>query len=80
MNDIVKADNVLMLQLFHQRDFSYGCARRAFFAVEVDLFQRDELSSLTIPTLEDLAWLLVQHASVYRNERCRAYCSICTFS
>jgi hypothetical protein len=42
-----------MLELFHQRYFADGGGWSAFFAVEVDLFERNQLASLAVPTLED---------------------------
>ena len=54
MNDIVKADYVLVLQLFHKRDLadcSRGCA---FFGIEVDFLERYKLAGLSISTFEDL--------------------------
>lgn len=54
MDDVVKGDNILMLQLLHQRDFADGGAWRAFFAVEVDFFERNEFTGLPIPAFENL--------------------------
>jgi hypothetical protein len=54
VDDIVKADDILMLELLHQRDLTNGRGRRAFFRVEMDLFQRNKLPRLAIPSLEDL--------------------------
>ena len=54
MNDIVEADDVLVLQLLHQRDLadcSRGCA---FFGIEVDLFQSYQFPSLPVSSFEDL--------------------------
>jgi hypothetical protein len=54
MNDIVEADYVLVLQLFHQRDLA-DCGRGcAFFGIEVDLFQSYQFPSLSVSSFEDL--------------------------
>lgn len=54
VDDIVQADNVLVLQLFHQRDFADGGTRCAFFGIKVDLFQSNKLAGLAVATFEDL--------------------------
>lgn len=43
-----------MFKLLHEGDFTDGGARRAFLAVEVDLFEGDEFAGLPITTFEDL--------------------------
>ncbi len=50
----MEGDDVFMLELFHEGNFTDGGAGRAFFAVEVDLFEGDEFASLPVATLEDL--------------------------
>lgn len=53
VDNIVEADNVLVLELLHQRDLADGGAGRALLAVEVDLLERDKLARLAIAPLED---------------------------
>jgi hypothetical protein len=60
MNHVVQRDDVLMLQLLHQTDFPDRRTRRAFFTVEVDLFQRNECSCLAIAAFEDLSYMISQ--------------------
>ena len=43
-----------MFELLHQADLAYCRTRRAFFAVEMDLFQRHEGTCLTIAAFEYL--------------------------
>ncbi len=43
-----------MFELFHQRDLADGRGRGAFFAVEVDFFERNEFARLAVPSFEDL--------------------------
>ncbi len=57
MDDIVQGDNVLMLELLHQRDLPYGSRWGAFLRVKVDLLQRHKLARLTIPSFENLRHL-----------------------
>lgn len=67
-----------MLQLLHKRDLADGSAWRAFFAVEVDFFERNEFTGLPIPAFENL----MIHGSVSRlceDWRLRAYRGICPF-
>ena len=56
---VVQSDNVLVLQFLHERDFTNGGRRRAFFRVEVDFLESNEFASLTVPPFEDLyrGWL-----------------------
>jgi len=54
VDDVVEGDDVFVLELFHEGDFSDGGARGAFFAVEVDFLQRDELPRLPITSFEYL--------------------------
>ena len=54
VDDIVERNNVLVLELFHQRDLADRRRRCALLGVEVDLLEGDELTRLTVPTLEDL--------------------------
>jgi hypothetical protein len=54
VDDIVQGDYILVLQLFHQRDFANGGAGGAFFEVEVDLLESNELAGLTVSSFEDL--------------------------
>lgn len=54
MYDIVEADDVVVLQLLHQRNLS-NCGRwRAFFTVQVDFLERYQLSGLAVSPFEDL--------------------------
>jgi hypothetical protein len=43
-----------VFELFHKGDFADGGAGGAFFAVEVDLFEGDQLAGLPITAFEDL--------------------------
>lgn len=54
MDDIVKGDYVLVLELFHQRYLADGGRWSAFFTVEVDLLQGDEFARLSVAAFEDL--------------------------
>jgi hypothetical protein len=57
VDDIVQGDYILVLQLFHQRDFADGGARSAFFEVEMDLLESHELAGLVVSSFEDLLLL-----------------------
>ena len=50
----MQGDYVVMFELFHKGDFADRGARGAFFAVEVDFFQGNELACLTVAAFEDL--------------------------
>jgi hypothetical protein len=54
VDHVVQSDNVLVLQFLHERDFTNGGRRRAFFRVEVDFLESNEFASLTVPPLEYL--------------------------
>jgi hypothetical protein len=54
VDDVVEADNVLVLELLHKRDFADRSAGRALFAVEVDFFEGDEVAGLAVAAFEDL--------------------------
>jgi hypothetical protein len=54
VDNIVKADNVLVLQLLHQGDLSDCCRGCAFFRIEVDFLECYQLSGLSIAAFEDL--------------------------
>ena len=43
-----------MFELFHERDLADGGAGSSFFAIQVDLFQSNELASLAVTSFEDL--------------------------
>jgi hypothetical protein len=43
-----------MFELLHKRDLADGGRRGAFFGVEVDFFESNELAGLTIAAFEDL--------------------------
>jgi hypothetical protein len=43
-----------MLEFFHQRDLADGGGGSAFFGVEVDFLQGDELAGLAVAAFEDL--------------------------
>jgi hypothetical protein len=47
-----------MLEFFHQRDLADGGGWRAFFGVEVDFLQGDELAGLAVAAFEDLVLAL----------------------
>ena len=54
VDDVVERDNVFVLELFHEGDFADGGGGGAFFAVEVDFFEGDELAGLAVAAFEDL--------------------------
>ena len=54
VDDIVQGDDVFVFELFHQRDLADRRRGRAFFGVEVDLFERDEFAGLAVAPFEDL--------------------------
>lgn len=54
MNHIVECDNILVLELFHQRDFSDGSGRGTLLGVEVDLLESDEFACLAVAAFEYL--------------------------
>jgi hypothetical protein len=54
VDDIVKANNILVLEFLHERNLADSCGWGAFFRIEVDLFQCHQLTSLSISTFEDL--------------------------
>jgi hypothetical protein len=54
MDDVVKEDDVLVLELLHEGYFTDSGGRGAFFGIEVDLLQGDELARLAVAALENL--------------------------
>ena len=54
VDDIVEADNVLVLQFLHKGDLADRGGGCAFFGVEVDFLESYKLAGLTISTFEDL--------------------------
>ena len=64
VDDIVQGDDVLVLELFHEGDFADGGARGAFFAVEVDFFERDEFAGLAVTAFE----YLVGNGSIWAGD------------
>ena len=52
VNDIVQSDNVAVTQLFHQGDLADRSRGRAFFGIEMDLFQGDDLRGVPRATLQ----------------------------
>lgn len=54
VDDIVEGDNVIMLQLLHERDLADGCGWCAFFRVQMNLFECDEFARLAITSFEHL--------------------------
>jgi hypothetical protein len=54
VNNVVEADNVLVLQLLHQGDLTDCCRGCAFFRIEVDFLECYQLSGLSIAAFEDL--------------------------
>ena len=59
VDDVVEGDDVVVLELLHQGYFADGGAGGAFFAVEVDFFEGDELAGLAIAAFENLEGLRV---------------------
>ena len=54
VDNIMECDDILVFQLLHEGDFS-NCGRwGSFFRVEMDFFQSNELSGLSISAFEDL--------------------------
>ncbi|KAH3671021.1 hypothetical protein OGAPHI_000732 [Ogataea philodendri] len=53
MYDVVQRDDVLVSELLHNGDFSNGCRRRSFLAVEVDFLQRDKRAQSAVPAFEN---------------------------
>lgn len=53
VNDIVQADNVRVAKLLHERDLADRRRGCAFFGIEVDLLQRNDLGRVARPTLQD---------------------------
>lgn len=81
VDDIMKCNDVLVFELLHKGYLADGGRRRAFFGVEVDFLQSNELAGLAIAAFEDL-W--TQHI-VSSRKACRAvlkypYCCICALS
>jgi hypothetical protein len=64
VDNIVEADDVLVLQLLHQGNLADCCRGCAFFRIEVDFLQCYQLSSLSIAPFEDL----VESAQVNKIE------------
>jgi hypothetical protein len=54
VDDIVEADYVLVLQLFHQRDLADCRGWGALLGIEVDFLESYKLASLSVSTFEDL--------------------------
>ena len=55
VNNIVKTDDILVLQLLHEGDFADSGGWGAFFRVEVNFFQRHKLAGLAIAAFENLS-------------------------
>lgn len=54
MDDIVEAEDVLVVEFFHQGNFADSRRGCAFFCVEGDFFECDELLSFGVAAFEDL--------------------------
>lgn len=54
VNNIVKRHNVFVFELLHKRDLADGRTRGAFFGIEMDLLEGDELARHAVAALEDL--------------------------
>jgi hypothetical protein len=54
-----------VLELFHEGDFADGGAGGAFFAVEVDFFEGDELAGLAVAAFEDLHTISLVYVVVF---------------
>ena len=50
----MEGNDVFVLEFFHQGDLADGGRGGAFFGIEVDLFERDELAGLAVAAFEDL--------------------------
>ena len=59
VDHIVQRDDILVLELLHKRDFADCGGGRAFFGVEVDLFESDIFAGLPVAAFEDLFTSLV---------------------
>lgn len=57
VDDIVEGEDVGVLQLLHQGDLADGCGGCAFFRIEVDLLEGNELAGLAVTPFEDLRML-----------------------
>lgn len=55
VNNIVKSDNVLVLELLHQRDFPDGGRGRALLGIEVNFLESNQLSGLAVSPFKHLA-------------------------
>lgn len=55
VNNIVKSNDILVLELLHKRDFPDRRRRRSLFGVEVDLLERNELARLAVSAFEHLS-------------------------
>ena len=47
-------DYIVVLEFFHEGDLADSSGRGAFFGVEVDFFQGDELAGLAVAAFENL--------------------------
>ena len=54
MDNIVKRNYVLVLELLHKADLADGCAGRTLFAVQVDFLQCYESAGVAVTPFEDL--------------------------
>jgi hypothetical protein len=54
VDNIVERDNVLVLELFHQRDFTNGSARGTLFGIEMDLLESYQLAGLAVASFKNL--------------------------
>lgn len=52
VDDVVEGDDVFVLELFHERDFTDSCGGCALFGIEVYFLQSDELAGLAIAAFE----------------------------
>ena len=54
VDDVVEGNDVFVFEFFHQGDLADGGRGGAFFGVEVDFFEGDELAGLAVAAFEDL--------------------------
>ena len=54
VDHIMKGDDILMLELFHQRDLTNRGGWCAFFGIEMDFLERHQFAGLTISPFENL--------------------------
>lgn len=54
VDDVMEGDDVLVLELFHQRNLTDGGRRRALLGIQMDLLEGHQLTRLTISPFKNL--------------------------